>query len=286
MLSGVEPAKRRSAKSKHPYTLLGCRYYNHPTKNSDPSGDAPPIVWPAPPADLVLRDNEVHLYCAAPAHFHAGLPRLATLLSPAERARAERFRFPHHRDSYIIRHGILRTLLGRYLGIKPEAVEFRYGEFKKPEVANPQDRIHFNDSHSGGLALYGFTRACPIGVDIEHLRPVEHFQQIARHYFSPREVELLAALPEADRIRGFFSLWTRKEAFLKATGEGIGQNLAKIEVTPDEKPEILATHFGDPGDWQMESLVPAKEYLAAVAVRHAELRVQAMSLRESGKSTA
>jgi 4'-phosphopantetheinyl transferase len=282
MLSGVEQAKRRSTKSKHPYTLHRCRYYNHPTKNSDPAEDAPPIVWPPPPADLVLRDNEIHLYCAAPAHFHADLPRLATLLSPSERARAERFRFPHHRESYIIRHGILRTLLGRYLGIKPETVEFRYGEFKKPEVANTKDTIHFNDSHSGGLVLYGFTRACPIGVDIEHLRPVEHFEQIARHYFSPREFQLLNTLPEADRIRGFFSLWTRKEAFLKATGEGIGQNLAKIEVTPDEKPEILATHFGEPGEWQMESLAPAKDYLTALAVKHQGLTWRTLKLVSQG----
>jgi len=228
---------------------------------------APLIQWPPPSPNLALGADDIHLYCAAPADFHFDLPRLAALLSPSERARAERFRFPHHHDSYIIRHGILRTLLARYLGQEPASIEFRYGEFNKPEISNPTEPIHFNDSHSADLVLYGFTRACPIGVDIEHLRPVEHFQQIAAHYFSAREVKLLNELPEADRIRGFFSLWTRKEAFLKGTGEGIGQNLAKIEVTPYEKPEILATHFGNPSEWQMESLVPAKDYLVAVALR-------------------
>jgi 4'-phosphopantetheinyl transferase len=206
--------------------------------------------------------------------YHGEWPQFYGLLSSAERARAERFRFCKDRNDYIICHGMLRIILGRYLGRRPAEIEFCYGRFGKPEIKGDLVGMHlnFSASHSGDLALYAVTCSGPVGVDVECVRPVPHFEEIALRFFSPHEAEMLMALPTECRMEGFLNCWTRKEAFLKATGEGIGEGLAKVEVTltPGKEAEILRIAGESQGrtEWQLRSFSPAPGYLAAVAFEH------------------
>jgi 4'-phosphopantetheinyl transferase len=230
------------------------------------------ISWPCPPETLRLESEQIHVWCAALSDFDCELPRFEALISSAERAKAERFRFSKDRNHYIIRHGILRLILGRYLKRHPSAIDFCYGPFGKPEIQHDaaRNRLNFNASHSGDLAIYAVTRAFSIGVDVEYLRPVPNFEEIASQFFSPREAATLLAVPTESRIERFFAYWTGKESFLKATGEGIGGGLAKVEVTltPGEEAEILsiAGQLPTRTEWKVRSFSPARGYLAAIAL--------------------
>lgn len=232
-------------------------------------GTAPEIV--------PLESKQIHVWCATLSDFDSKLSHFHALLSGAERRRAERFRSSKDCDFYVLRRGILREILGRYLEQHPSEIGFSYGRFGKPEIKGDRVRgpLHFNVSHSGDLALYAVTPACPIGVDVEHLRPVLHFEEIASQFFSPREAEILMALPIDFRMDGFFACWTRKEAYLKATGEGIGEGLAKVEVTlpPGEEGFPLTGKSETRTEWQLRSFSAAPGYLAAVAFRHHNLEL-------------
>jgi 4'-phosphopantetheinyl transferase len=168
-------------------------------------------------------------------------------------------------------------ILSRYLAQCPTEIEFCDGRFGNAEIKADLVREHlsFSISHAGDLALYAVTRLCPVGMDVEWLRPVPHLEEIASRFFSPRETERLMALSTECRMERFFACWTRKEAFLKATGEGIGEGLAEPEValTPWEEPEILRTTAESEArtEWQLRSFSPALRYLAAVAFQHRNL---------------
>ncbi len=235
------------------------------------------LSWPHAPEDIRLESQQVHVWCAALSDFESQLPRLEAMLSAAERARAARFCFSKDRCGYVIRHGILRVILSRYLKQYPSEIQFCYGRFGKPEIKEDPfcGRINFNVSHSGGLALYAVTQACPIGIDVEYLRAVPHLEEIASRFFSLHEFQMLMAVPAECRMESFFACWTRKEAFLKASGEGIGGGLSKVEVTlfPWAEPEILRV-AGDSQartKWQLRSFSPTAGYLAAVAFKHHDL---------------
>jgi 4'-phosphopantetheinyl transferase len=227
------------------------------------------LGWPLPPPEVRLANRQADLWCATMPSFAEPISLLSALLSAEERQRAERFHFSVDRDRYIVRRGILRILLSRYLNTQPAEIEFRYGRWGKPEMKGNALDLHFNDSHSGDLALYAVTAAGPIGADIEQVRPIPEFEDLASRYFSPRESALIRALVPERRMEAFYSVWTRKEAFLKATGEGIGRNLAEIEVSPDpgQEPAILRVPGSTPGPggWKLRSFSPAAGYLGAVA---------------------
>src|SRR5208282_2181592 len=116
----------------------------------------------------------------------------------------------------------LRVLLGHYLGVAPGGIEFSYGPKGKPRLAAPVD-VRFNISHSGGLALFAFTLDCEIGVDVEHIRPLRDMQEIASRFFCAEEATELMSLPAHGREQAFYLCWTRKEAYLKAVGEGLSE---------------------------------------------------------------
>ncbi|HUK24928.1 MAG TPA: 4'-phosphopantetheinyl transferase superfamily protein [Terriglobales bacterium] len=237
-------------------------------------------VWPRGPLRPQLAPDDLHLWLLHSPDLAGQVPHLQSLLSAHELARAARFHFPKDRDAYIVRHGVLRLLLSRYLQNDPAKLEFRYSRRGKPMLSSGS--LHFNGSHSGDFVLYAITAACPIGVDIENARPIPDFDAIAANYFSPREVATMRALSHEMRMLAFYTAWTRKEAFLKATGEGIGESLAKVEVTlsPDEEPEILSI----PGDakaraeWKLKAFAPAPGYLAAAAFRHSDLKLSAWNV--------
>lgn len=189
-------------------------------------------------------------------------------LSAEERQRAARFFFERHRRRFIVARAILRELLGARLGVRPAAVELVYGRSGKPRLANNAWR--FSLSHCDDVALFAFSRAAEIGVDIEAMRPIRAADAIAAHFFSPREHEAYAALPSRDKLLGFLHCWTRKEAFVKALGGGLSMPLHQFDVTlsPRKPARILriGKRRGD-GGWRLHSFFPLPGFIAAIA-RH------------------
>ena len=228
--------------------------------------------WEIPPSGLNLTPAEVHIWQAALDLPPDRVERLCGLLSPAERAKAERFHFERDRRRFIVAHGTLRLILGRYLAIGPERVLFRYGEHGKPFLADKAARnvLQFNMSHAQELALYAFNLERAIGVDIEYLRPQTDVEALAIRFFSPRESAMLLALPAEQKLAAFFRGWTRKEAYLKAKGVGLSQPLDQFTVSfvGDQPARLLETH-NDPEEadrWSLQALNPAPCYAGAVAV--------------------
>lgn len=163
--------------------------------------------------------------------------------------------------------------MGHYLCVEPRRLLFRYGKHGKPALADTFDRgtILFNMSCSDGLALYGFTRDHEIGVDIERIRDIPEMGEIVERFFSAGEKRVFRALPEAMKRQAFFNCWTRKEAFIKAKGEGlrIGLNEFEVSLAPGEQAAVLTTN-GDPQEasrWSLRELDPGFDSVAAVALR-------------------
>jgi 4'-phosphopantetheinyl transferase len=198
--------------------------------------------------------------------------RLLKTLAPDERSRAERFYFQVDRDHFIVARGILRAILSRYLETEPEQLRFYYASHGKPELAKEFDRhgVRFNISHSQGLALFAITRDREVGVDLEAIRPGIAGEKIAERFFSPREVRVLRAPPGDLQDEAFFNCWTRKEAYIKAKGEGLSMPLDTFDVSlvPGEPAALLNTK-ADPQEasrWSLRELFPAPGFAAAVAV--------------------
>lgn len=197
------------------------------------------------------------------------------LLAADEQARAARFRFERDRARYIVGRALLRELLARYLQSEPEGLVFHYGEFDKPALRSGP---WFNLAHSGSLALYAFSNAGEIGIDVEIDDADFASERIAERFFSPAEVSTLRALPAEDQPRAFLTCWTRKEAFIKARGDGLNLPLDSFDVTlaSDAHAELLRTAWcaEEAGQWHMEDLSDRQAgYIAAVAQRGNGFRV-------------
>jgi 4'-phosphopantetheinyl transferase len=231
-----------------------------------------PCPWQTACSPQVLAQDEVHIW-RVDADAQAGrLHHYRAVLSADERAKAQRFRFVADRVRYIVRRGVLRTLLGQYLGSEPGRLRFRYGPHGKPFLNGELNRagLRFNLSHSKGKVLYAITLDRELGIDIERIRTDADTQGVARRWFSPREASAMQDLaPELQR-RAFFAGWTRKEAYLKARGEGLTYPLHVFEVTvrPDE-PVVLLGNAQDPTEihrWRLADIPMGPGYAAAMVV--------------------
>ncbi len=198
----------------------------------------------------------------------AGLERLFAILSPDEQARARRFATEVLRTRFVVARAALRIFLAERLGRAPESLAFEYGSKGKPSLPD----VAFNLSHSGDLAIYAFAEPdVQLGIDVEEIRPMHDLHGLARRFFAPAEAAALAALPEALQTAAFFRCWTRKEAYLKALGDGIGAALDRFEVTllPDREPALVHID-GDAAaaaEWTVHHLDPAAGYPAALVHR-------------------
>jgi 4'-phosphopantetheinyl transferase len=225
-----------------------------------------------PPVDLQLTDDEIHIWFAVLDRPESEFRGFMHTLSIDEKLKAGRFHFHEDRNRFIAAHRILRMLLGRYLSVKANELRFIEGENGKPEIAEPfsRDTIHFNLSHSDGVALFAFSRKQEIGVDIEHIRDIPEMEQIVERFFTAAEKAVFGSLPQEKKRDAFFNCWTRKEAFIKAIGKGLSWPLDKIDVT-----QVLGegntglTSEGDPRevpDWSIQDLRLAPAYAGAFAI--------------------
>lgn len=194
-----------------------------------------------------MRDVEIHwLRLDVPPERQA---ELEALLSPEERARAALFHFAPDSTRFIVCRGNLRELLSVHLAVPPTAIELVRNRYGKPETAG----VHFNVSHSGNLALIAISRTRVVGIDIERVNRAFAHEKIPERFFAPTEVRALRALPEADQLKAFFTIWTRKEAYIKALGEGLSHPLASFDALEGVE------------GWEIESLNAPLGYAAAVA---------------------
>ena len=222
-----------------------------------------------------LSAEEVHVWRASLERPEKTVAAMRRLLASDERLRADRFRFERDRTRYIVGRALLRGLLASYLETTPGELTFEYGEFDKPALSGGP---WFNLSHSGPVALYAFSSAGEIGVDVELDDADFAHERIAERFFSPSEVSVLRSLPAEDQPRAFLACWTRKEAFIKARGDGLSLALDSFDVTlaPDVPAALLRTAWcsEEPGQWRMEDLSDHEAgYIAAVALRGQGWRV-------------
>jgi 4'-phosphopantetheinyl transferase len=237
-------------------------------------------------ASLELADGEIAVVAVAHGEPDANGARFAAVLSDDESARARRFHFERDRHAFVVSRGTLRLLLAAETGAPPASLAFARGANGKPSLAsgNPRD-VRFNVSHSGGVTLLAFARAREIGVDIEALRPLPERDAVARRFFSVAEADDLASLPEGERERAFFACWTRKEAFIKAAGAGLGTfalDRFRVSLRPGDAPRVLEID-GDAEaarDWNVHDIPAGSAYLAALAYAGAARPVRCVALSE------
>jgi 4'-phosphopantetheinyl transferase len=233
----------------------------------------PKLAWNPPPAAIQLASGEVHVWAAILDLPPDRIEPLRGCLAGDELERARRFHFEVHRNRYIAGRSFLRSILARYLSVPAGQIRFRYGPKGKPylELSPAAEDLNFNMAHSSELALYAVTRLAEVGVDVEAIRPMKDLEQIAKRFFSPAEHTDLLNLPPRDRQRGFFSCWSRKEAYLKARGTGISEGLNRFAVTlePDAAARFreIDGNAAEAERWHLESLTPAEGYVGALALR-------------------
>jgi 4'-phosphopantetheinyl transferase len=237
------------------------------------------INWPAPPPAWSLGDREVHVWAINLRPPDEKVAACARTLAADETQRAERFRFERDRRRFIVARGSLRAILCAYLERVPARIAFDYSSRGKPALAGQGENtpLHFNLSHSDELALLAVTRVCPLGIDLELIRPLNDADAIADRFFSARESQGLAALPPEQKPTAFFNLWTRKEAWLKATGDGISESLDKVEVSflADEPARLISLPevAGAVREWGLFSLSPNKDFVGALAIRATDVKI-------------
>lgn len=220
-----------------------------------------------PPAN-----GEVHVWRRQLNVTDECLRELEGLLSDAERARANRYRFLRDRRRFIVARATLRNLLGRYLCIAPEAISLDVGTNGKPELDRTVHRLRleFNLSHSDELAIYAFALQRPVGIDVEHLDRAVDFLALAEKCFSDRELAVLQELPASAQERAFFNAWSRKEAYLKAAGVGLHFPLRQVEVslTLGASTRLISIDGSRPlaNDWFMAELDLGERFVSSLVV--------------------
>jgi 4'-phosphopantetheinyl transferase len=228
--------------------------------------------WNNPSANLNLLGDEIHVWRAHLDPTQGQIQRLEKFLSPDEQLKANRFYFERHRKRYIVVHGILRMILGRYLGLEPSQLVFSHGLHGKPALVpvGAGTRLQFNLSHSHELALYGVSRNFLIGIDLERINNRIDREALAKRFFSPCEYAAIRSLPGDQKEQAFFKIWTIKEAYLKATGQGLGK-LKEVEVCLTRgQPTALVSTQGPYQQanhgWSAHLLTPAQGYAGCIVI--------------------
>ncbi len=276
------PSASRLSNWKAPAVFSLAHFVAHPAIGAQPLE----ISWSPATEGKPLESNDIHVWAFRLDVSPSSQAQFAAVLSAEERERADQFHFVHHRNRFIAGRGWLRVLLGRYLRISPEQIQFAYGSQGKPALGNqPHRGLHFNLAHSDMIALAAVTWAGPLGVDVEGVRELADMDELVERFFCAREKTIFKKLSHEQKRLAFFNLWTRKEAWLKATGQGISQYLNRVEVSfvSGEKASLLSLPDGSQsaGDWSLHELNPAPGFAAALAVLSKQTRLFCWQWREN-----
>lgn len=229
-------------------------------------------LWRHPSEDPPLNLGDVHVWRVRLDSLPWPVPGWHETLSTGERARGERFCFPVDRRRFLTAQLALRYILGGYLKIEPGRLAFCRNAYGKPALSEATGGafLRFNLSHSQGLALYAVAREREVGIDVEYVCSSLAGESIAEQFFSPQEVAALRALPRQAQVIAFFNCWTRKEAYIKAKGQGLSLALDQFDVSlvPGEPARLIETR-PDPQEaerWTLREFAPCPGYVAALAV--------------------
>jgi len=221
---------------------------------------------------LCVRADEVQVWTISLVQDEATRHHLAEFLAPDDLDRAHRFRFERDRSRFVVAHGVLRALLATTCGVPPQHVRLSFGPYGKPALdpIHGQGTLQFNLTHSHDLALVALTRGRELGIDVEYCRPMPDAELIAARFFSPAEQTALHELPDAARIRGFYTCWTRKEAYIKARGEGLSLPLDSFDVSVGGMTPARLVHVYDKPEevkrWSLQTIPVPSNYVATLAV--------------------
>lgn len=232
--------------------------------------------WPSPSSIPQLATGEIHVW-----RIDLDIPddrwrALLSLLAVDELAKAERFHFAKHRRRTIVSHAALRILLGRYLARPPRGIAFSYNSHGKPRLAGEGQRIRFNLSHTEEIMLVAFVLDSEVGIDIEAVTRTVDYMGVGQRWFSALESRTLQSLPEQERVDAFFRAWCRKEAYIKARGEGMAHPLQRFSVALDKHESRLVEHLDDSGEtsrWTFIDIDVAENYRATVVAETADWQV-------------
>ena len=224
-------------------------------------------LWLSPPETIELIDDEVHVWLVNAGAKDIPQDVLATSLSEDEKERAARFKFAKDRRLYVAAHAALRSLLADYLRVSADTIHFVSGPHGKPALAPPlaAGGLEFNLSHSQEVALVAVARQRAVGVDVEFVKREFSFDELARRFFTTKEVAALFELPQPLQREAFFKCWTSKEAFLKAKGTGLSGKLDEVAITlaADQQVRINASV----PDWSLAELTLCVGYQGALVVQ-------------------
>lgn len=242
---------------------------------------------PSPP----LAPQDIHVWQAELDCHRDQVASFLSILSADEQQRAARFRFEVDRQRFVVARALLRKVLAHYLRVAPEQIQFIYGPYGKPALAEPFARsgLQFNLSHSQGLALYGVTIGCRIGIDVEQIRPLERLEALADRCFAAQECRQLQQQTPDQQQLTFFSYWSCKEAVVKATGEGLTQPTREIEIGLEAEKTTLLSFAGDTqaaNQWSLWRWFPAAGYVAALAIEGRGKQLHQFSLIPQPPNTA
>jgi 4'-phosphopantetheinyl transferase len=225
-------------------------------------------VWSQAPVLVSPQAGEIHVWRVDLDQPDEVVQRFRGTLEDDELHRADRFHFDKDKTAFTISRGFLRHVLGRYLTTRPQALRFAYGPYGKPALngEHKNSSLKFNMSHSRGVALVAVSDTREIGVDVEYIRADFATEDIARRFFSPREVAAFNALSKELRVAAFFRCWTRKEAYIKAIGRGLSQPLEGFDVTlaPEAPPALLRADEDDASRWSLSDIDVGGDYAAAL----------------------
>ena len=218
---------------------------------------------------LALPHGEVHIWRASLDQPAWATDRLLAVLTPDEVGRAAALRFDPHRRRFVTARGVLREILGAYLGSDPAGLQLAYTPWGKPYLTwmGGSCSVRFNVSHSGGVALYALMCNHEVGVDIEEVRPVPEADRVARRFFSAPEAELLDRQSASQRDTSFLRAWTCKEALVKAVGAGVYCGLSSFDVSDAWQAGSGSAWVAAEGrirQWTISQLYAKEGYVAAV----------------------
>ena len=237
------------------------------TKLAREIGGTQATEWLASPASQAIADDEIHVW---KVDLSAPVPDVR-LLSRDEHERAARFHFERDRQHFKASRSALRIVLGRYLNLPAGSLEFAQTEYGKPFLTNPEAAgVLFNLSHSGEVAVIAVAREREVGVDVEFMRADFATSEVAEHFFSVAEIYTLSGLDPNLRTQAFFNCWTRKEAYVKARGEGLSMPLDVFDVSlaPGVSAAMLDNRVdkSEPSRWIFQDLQISPDYAVALVV--------------------
>ncbi|MEP6743620.1 MAG: 4'-phosphopantetheinyl transferase superfamily protein [bacterium] len=266
---------RQADANSHPAVAL---------KSSTPRGLLARRPRPSRFPGLALNADEVHLWQAALDDRPADI--FESFLSPDELTRAHRFHFIKDRNHFVVARGLLRNLLAAYHGVNSSELRFSYGAKGKPFLLlDTRTQINFNVSHSAGRAAFVFSRGRELGIDLEYVKDDFDDELIANRFFSRAEVLALRTVPAELRKQAFFNCWTRKEAYIKARGEGLSMPLDQFDVSLSPlEPVALLKNYREEREvsrWSMQAVPAPQGYVGALVVEGHDWKLKSFGLEKS-----